>query len=149
MNECDTGHSYRWAIIMEKFNLLIFKYKKLMSKWGFLLSLHGNASLRVWSWPSHVKARKRARTPVVLCGQALGDRVTEGCVCERKRNLFHQLSAECFKQQAHFVFSFVAVKIVTLGFVFCARAAPMADSDRIHPTFQFLFHFSLSSWPTN
>lgn len=148
MSECDTGHSYGRAIIMEKFNLLIFKYIKLMSKWGFLLSL-GNASLRVWNWPSHVKARKRTRTPFVLCGQALSDRVTEECVCERKSNLFHQLSAECFKQQAHFVFSFVAVRIVTLSFVFCASAATMADSDRIHPTFQLLFHFSLSSWPTN
>lgn len=149
MCKCDTGHSYRWAIIMEKFNLLMFKYIKLMSKWGFLLSLRGNASLCVWNWPSHIKARKRTRTPFVLCGQALGDRVTEECVCERKSNSFHQLSTECFKQQAHFVFSFVAVKRVTLSFVFCASVAVMADSDRIHPTAQFLFHFSLSSRPTN
>lgn len=149
MSECDTGHSYRRAIIMEKFNLPIFKYMKLMSKWGFLLSLRGNASLWVWNWPSHVKARKRTRTPFVLRGQALGDRVTEECVCERKSNLFHQLSAECFKQQAHFVFPCVAMKTVTLSCVFCASAATGADSDRTPPTFQFLFHFSLSSWPTN
>lgn len=143
-----TLDGYRRAIL-EKSNLLIFEYIKLISKWGFLLSLCGNERLREWNWPSHVKARKRTRTPFVLCGQALSGRGTEECRCERKRNSFRQLSAECFKQQARFVFSFVAMKVVTLSFVLCASAATMADFDRIHPTFPFLFHFSLSSGPTN
>lgn len=149
MCKCDTGHSYRWAIIMEKFNLLMFKYIKLMSKWGFLLSLRGNASLWVWNWTSHIKARKRTRTPFVLCGQALGDRMTEECVCEGKAIRFISSPLSALNNR-HILFFFICCSEKShTQFVFCASVAVMADSDRIHPTAQFLFQFSLSSRPTN
>lgn len=148
MSECDLGRSYRWAIIMGKFYVLIFKYIKLVRKWGLLWSLCGNGRLRAGNWPSHVKARKRTRTPSVLCGRALSDRGPEERGCERKSNSFRQLSTECF-QQARFVFSSVAVKTVTLSFVFCAGAAATAGLGSGRPPFPFLFHFPLSSRPVN
>lgn len=53
----------------------------------------------------------------------------------REKQLVSSGSTECFKQQAHFDFPFVAVKIITLSSVFCARSATMADFGRLNPTY--------------
>lgn len=51
----------------------------------------------------------------------------------KEKPFAHQTATECF-QQAHLVFSFAALKAVTLRLVFCAREATMADCGRIHQT---------------
>lgn len=51
----------------------------------------------------------------------------------KEKPFAHQISTECFKQ-AHLVFSFAALKAVTLRLVFCASEATMADCGRIHQT---------------
>lgn len=94
-----------------------------MSKWGFLL-LHNDESLWViGTSPSHVKARKR--TPPFLCCVSKHSVTVwfKSAQVKGKNNSFHQPSTECFKQQAHFIFSFVAVKIVTLSLVILCKCS--------------------------
>lgn len=134
----DTGQSHRWAIIMEKFNLLIFKYIKSISKWGFLTFLHNHKSL--WAagiYPSRIKARKRTLVP--LCAVWM----STWLLCDARVHVVKEYNVSSalywvLRQQAHFVFclfSCVAVKVVTLSVGLCASAAPEADFGRIHPMF--------------
>lgn len=99
-----------------------------------------NISAQQWSlWvtgidPSHIKARNAPSSLVVLCDKHSG--TADGRVrVLKEKQLVSSALCWVFQQQAHFVFSFVAVKMVTLRLVFCASAATMADFGRIHPTF--------------
>lgn len=85
MSKYDAGYDYGWAIIMENFIFLIFKYIKLISQWGF-----SNISARYWkplsAWhTSHIKARRRTLTLGVLSEQALSDEDSRVHVLKEKK----------------------------------------------------------------
>lgn len=111
MNKSDTGHNYRWAKIMKKFHLLIFKYIKLNSKWGFLILLPNHESLWVIrTYPSTLRLESTL-IPFVLC-----ELMTEECMCYRKTNCSSALYW-VLQTPGTFVSSLAAVKIVTPSLV--------------------------------
>lgn len=100
MNKSDTGHNYRWAKIMKKFHLLIFKYIKLNSKWGFLILLPNHESLWVIrTYPSTLRLGSTL-IPFVLYELAFGYLWLKSA-CVTGKQIAHQLSTESFKHQAH------------------------------------------------